>query len=51
MNDNICHANGLVTVIDREGSTLETALETYRHNPIGTFIPATPSSKLNSDDR
>jgi len=41
LNDNICQANGLATVIGREGAPLDVALETYRQNPIGTFIPAT----------
>jgi NADH dehydrogenase len=40
LNDNICQANGLTTVIGRDGAALDVALETYRQNPIGTFIPA-----------
>lgn len=42
LSDNICRSNGLATVIGREGASLGAALETYRQNPIGTFIPATP---------
>ncbi|MDZ4832906.1 MAG: NAD(P)H-binding protein [Candidatus Melainabacteria bacterium] len=42
MHDNICHSNGLVTIIDRQASSLDAALDTYRSNPIGTFIPASP---------
>lgn len=40
MNDNICQANGLANVIGRDGAALDVALETYRRNPLGTFIPA-----------
>ncbi|MBX3137176.1 NAD(P)H-binding protein [Candidatus Obscuribacterales bacterium] len=39
LNDNICQSNGLATVIGRDGAALDVALETYRKNPVGTFIP------------
>lgn len=39
LNDNICQSNGLATVIGRDGASLNLALDTYRQNPIGTFIP------------